>query len=79
MWASFHAFGGGVPFGVLVKGFFVGMAANLIPVAGRRGRHPSTPGMIGAFLLFGVPSETVFPAVLDLPDRGLLAADPAGI
>ena len=31
LWASFEAFGGDVPFGVLVQGFFVGMAANLIP------------------------------------------------
>ena len=31
LWASFEAFGGNVPFAVLVQGFFVGMAANLIP------------------------------------------------
>ena len=31
LWASFEAFGGDVPLGVLVQGFFVGMAANLIP------------------------------------------------
>ncbi|HEY6779738.1 MAG TPA: lysylphosphatidylglycerol synthase transmembrane domain-containing protein, partial [Thermoleophilaceae bacterium] len=31
LWASFEAFGGSVPFAVLVQGFFVGMAANLIP------------------------------------------------
>ena len=31
LWASFEAFGGDVAFGVLVQGFFVGMAANLIP------------------------------------------------
>jgi len=63
LWASFEAFGGNVAFGVLVQGFFVGMAANLIPSpAGGVGSVDA--GMIGAFLLFGVPSGVVFPAVL---------------
>ena len=63
LWASFEAFGGQVAFGVLVQGFFVGMAANLIPSpAGGVGSVDA--GMIGAFLLFGVPSAVVFPAVL---------------
>ncbi len=63
LWASFEAFGGDVPFAVLVQGFFVGMAANLIPSpAGGVGSVDA--GMIAAFLLFGVPSEIVFPAVL---------------
>jgi uncharacterized membrane protein YbhN (UPF0104 family) len=63
LWASFEAFGGDVPFAVLVQGFFVGMAANLIPSpAGGVGSVDA--GMIGAFLLFGVPAGIVFPAVL---------------
>ena len=63
LWASFEAFGGHVPFGVLVQGFFVGMAANLIPSpAGGVGSVDA--GMIAAFLLFDIPSEVVFPAVL---------------
>jgi uncharacterized membrane protein YbhN (UPF0104 family) len=63
LWASFEAFGGSVSFGVLVQGFFVGMAANLIPSpAGGVGSVDA--GMIGAFLLFGVPDGVVFPAVL---------------
>jgi uncharacterized protein (TIRG00374 family) len=63
LWASFEAFGGDVPVGVLVQGFFVGMAANLIPSpAGGVGSVDA--GMIGAFLLFNVPSSEVFPAVL---------------
>jgi uncharacterized protein (TIRG00374 family) len=64
LWASFEAFGGDVPFGVLVQGFFVGMAANLIPSpAGGVGSVDA--GMIFAFdVLFGVPSAVVFPAVL---------------
>jgi uncharacterized protein (TIRG00374 family) len=63
LWASFEAFGGSVPFGVLVQGFFVGMAANLIPSpAGGVGSVDA--GMIGAFVLFGIPAGVVFPAVL---------------
>jgi uncharacterized membrane protein YbhN (UPF0104 family) len=63
LWASFEAFGGNVPFAVLVQGFFVGMAANLIPSpAGGVGSVDA--GMIGAFVLFGVDSGIVFPAVL---------------
>jgi len=63
LWASFEAFGGDVPFAVLVQGFFVGMAANLIPSpAGGVGSVDA--GMIGAFVLFGIPTGIVFPAVL---------------
>jgi putative heme transporter len=63
LWASFHAFGGHVPFGVLVQGFFIGMAANLVPSpAGGVGSVDA--GMIGAFVLFDVHSSLVFPAVL---------------
>jgi uncharacterized protein (TIRG00374 family) len=63
LWASFKAFGGQVPFGVLVQGFFVGMAANLIPSpAGGVGAVDA--GMIGAFALFGIDEGVVFPAVL---------------
>jgi putative heme transporter len=63
LWASFEAFGGDVPFAVLVQGFFVGMAANLIPSpAGGVGSVDA--GMIAAFVLFDIPTSVVFPAVL---------------
>ena len=63
LWASFEAFGGHVPFAVLVQGFFVGMAANLIPSpAGGVGAVDA--GMIGAFSIFGIDDSVVFPAVL---------------
>jgi uncharacterized protein (TIRG00374 family) len=63
LWASFEAFGGDVPFAVLVQGFFVGMAANLIPSpAGGVGSVDA--GMIAAFVLFGIDESIVFPAVL---------------
>jgi uncharacterized protein (TIRG00374 family) len=63
LWASFHAFGVHVPLGVVVQGFFIGMAANLIPLA-PGGVGAVDAGMIGAFVLFDVPSTEVFAAVL---------------
>jgi uncharacterized protein (TIRG00374 family) len=63
LWASFEAFGGDVPFAVLVQGFFIGMAANLLPSpAGGVGSVDA--GMIGAFVMFGIETSIVFPAVL---------------
>ena len=63
LWASFEAFGADVPFAVLVQGFFVGMAANLLP-SPAGGAGPVDAGMIAAFVLFSIPEEQVFPAVL---------------
>jgi putative heme transporter len=63
LWASFHAFGVHVPLAVVVQGFFLGMVANLFPLA-PAGVGAVDAGMIGAFVLFGLPEETVFPAVL---------------
>ncbi len=63
LWASFKAFGVHVPLGVVVQGFFVGMVANLFPFA-PGGVGAVDAGMIGTFVLFGLPSEAVFPAVL---------------
>jgi uncharacterized protein (TIRG00374 family) len=63
LWAAFHAYGVHVPLGVVVQGFFVGMVANLFPLA-PGGVGAVDAGMIGAFVLFGIPEETVFPAVL---------------
>ncbi len=48
---------------MLVQGFFVGMAANLLPFF-PGGVGSVDAGMIAAFLAFGVDSDTVFPAVL---------------
>jgi uncharacterized protein (TIRG00374 family) len=63
LWASFHAFGVHVPLAVVVQGFFLGMVANLFPLA-PAGVGAVDAGMIGAFVLFGLPEETVFPAIL---------------
>jgi uncharacterized protein (TIRG00374 family) len=63
LWACFHAFGEDVPKAVLVQGFFVGMAANLLPFF-PGGVGSVDAGMIGAFLAFGEPSATVIVSVL---------------
>jgi uncharacterized protein (TIRG00374 family) len=63
LWAAFHAFGVHVPLAVVVQGFFLGMVANLFPFA-PAGVGAVDAGMIGAFVLFGIPESAVFPAVL---------------
>jgi uncharacterized protein (TIRG00374 family) len=63
LWAAFHAFGVHVPLAVVVQGFFLGMVANLFPLA-PAGVGAVDAGMIGAFVLFGLPEDTIFPAVL---------------
>ncbi len=63
LWASFHALGVQVPLAVVVQGYFLGMVANLFPLA-PAGVGAVDAGMIGAFVLFGIPEETVFPAIL---------------
>jgi uncharacterized protein (TIRG00374 family) len=63
LWASFHAFGVHVPLAVVVQGFFLGMVANLFPLA-PAGVGAVDAGMIGAFVLFGLPEDAVFPAIL---------------
>jgi uncharacterized membrane protein YbhN (UPF0104 family) len=63
LWASFHAFHLTVPFGVVVQGYFLGMVANLAP-SPAAGVGTVDAGLIGAFVLFGIPAGTVFPAIL---------------
>ena len=63
LWASFHAYGVEVPLGVVVQAYFVGMVANLAP-SPAAGVGTVDAGLIGAFLLFGLPEGTVFPAIL---------------
>jgi uncharacterized membrane protein YbhN (UPF0104 family) len=63
LWATFRAFGVSVPIGVLVMGFFLGMIANLIPFV-PAGVGAVDAGLIGAYVLFGLPEATCFAAVL---------------
>lgn len=60
--AAFKAFGVHVSLAVVVQGFFVGMAANLLPLPGGVGGVDA--GLVGAFVIFGLPANVVFPAVL---------------
>ncbi len=62
LWACFMAFGIAVPIGVLVMGFFVGMAANLAPDPAGVGAVDG--GLIGSFVIFGFPATDVIAAVL---------------
>jgi uncharacterized protein (TIRG00374 family) len=62
LWASFMAFDESVPIGVIVMGFFVGMAANIAPDPAGVGAVDG--GLIGAFVIFGLPASTVIAAVL---------------
>ena len=76
LWASFHAFGVHVPLAVVVQGFFLGMVANLFPLA-PAGVGAVDAGMIGAFVLFGIPEDDRLPGDPHLPPGRLLDADPA--
>ncbi len=62
LWATFHAFGGSPPKGVIVMSYFVGMLANTLPLPGGIGGVDG--GMIGAFTAFGVDVELSVVAVL---------------
>jgi uncharacterized membrane protein YbhN (UPF0104 family) len=78
LWASFHAFGVSVSFGVVVMGFFVGMVANLAP-SPAAGVGTVDAGLIGAFVLFGIDADTVFPAILTFRLVGFWLPIPVGV
>jgi uncharacterized protein (TIRG00374 family) len=78
LWASFHAFGVQVPLAVVVQAYFVGMVANLAP-SPAAGVGTVDAGLIGAFVLFGIDAETVFPAVLCSRLIGIWLPLPVGI
>jgi uncharacterized protein (TIRG00374 family) len=62
LWASFKSLGVTVPVGEVVQGFFVGMAANLIPAPAGVGAVDG--GLIGVFAIFGYSLSIVIAAVL---------------
>jgi putative heme transporter len=78
LWSCFHAFGVEVPLGVVIQGYFVGMVANLLP-SPAAGVGTVDAGLIGAFVLFGIPAETVFPAILVFRLVGFWLPIPVGI
>jgi uncharacterized protein (TIRG00374 family) len=63
LWASFHAYGVEIPLGIVIQGYFLGMFANLLP-SPAAGVGTVDAGLIGAFVIFGIPAGTVFPAIL---------------
>jgi uncharacterized protein (TIRG00374 family) len=78
LWASFHAFGVHVPLAIVVQGFFVGMVANLAP-SPAAGVGTVDAGLIGSFVVFGLPSDAVFPAVLLFRLIGFWLPIPLGV
>ena len=78
LWATFKAFGVDVPIGVLIQGFFVGMVANLAP-SPAAGVGTVDAGLIGAFVVFGLDADAVFPAVLVFRLIGFWLPIPLGV
>ena len=70
--AAFKAFGVDVSLAVVVQGFFVGMVANLLPLPGGVGGVDA--GLVGAFVIFGLPANRRLPRRPGLPADRLLAA-----
>jgi uncharacterized protein (TIRG00374 family) len=62
LWASYRAFGHSPPGAVLVTGYYVGTAANVLPLPGGIGGVEA--GMIGAFVGFRVKPSLAALAVL---------------
>ena len=62
LWACLHAFGTPPPVPVVVMSYFVGMAANTLPVPGGVGSVDA--GMIGALIAFGVDGGLAIVGVL---------------
>lgn len=63
LWAAFKAFGTPPPIAVLIVGYFVGSAANLLPFF-PAGIGAVDAGLIGSFIGFGMPADLVVLAVL---------------
>jgi len=62
LWACLQAFGAGPSGAVVVTAYFVGMAANVLPIPGGVGAVDG--GMIAALVGFGVPAGPALVGVL---------------
>jgi uncharacterized protein (TIRG00374 family) len=78
LWAGFEAVGVHPPLAVMIQGFFVGMVANVIP-SPAAGVGTVDAGLIGAFVVFGLPSAGVFAGVLIFRVIGYLLPIPIGV
>ena len=76
LWASYRAFGHSPPGAVLVTGYYVGTAGNVLPLPGGIGGVEA--GMIGAFVGFRVKASLATLAGPRLSDDFLLASDCPG-
>ena len=63
LWVCIRALGFSAPIFALVVGYQVGYLANLIPIPGGV-RRCSEGGLVGALLLFGLPTEPTAAAVI---------------
>jgi uncharacterized protein (TIRG00374 family) len=62
LWASFRAFGVSPPLGIVWIGYLIGELGGLIPVPGGIGGIDA--GLVGTFVLYGVPVTSAASAVL---------------
>ncbi len=62
LWASFRAFGASPPLGIVWIGYLIGELGGLIPVPGGIGGIDA--GLVGTYVLYGVPVTAAASAVL---------------
>jgi len=62
LWLAFRALGSAPPFGAVVMGYLVGMAANMLPIPGGIGAVDL--GLVGMLAVYGAPLSTAAAAVL---------------
>jgi uncharacterized membrane protein YbhN (UPF0104 family) len=62
LWLAFRALGSTPPFGAIVMGYLIGMAANILPVPGGIGAVEL--GLVGMLAVYGAPLSTAAAAVL---------------
>jgi uncharacterized protein (TIRG00374 family) len=62
LWATFHAFGSAPPLAIVWIGYLIGELGGLIPVPGGIGGIDA--GLVGTFVLYGVPITSAASAVL---------------
>jgi uncharacterized protein (TIRG00374 family) len=62
LWLAFRALGSAPPFGAIVMGYLIGMAANMLPIPGGIGAVDL--GLVGMLAVYGAPLSTAAAAVL---------------
>jgi uncharacterized membrane protein YbhN (UPF0104 family) len=62
LWATFHAFGAGVPLSTVVMGYLIGQLGGALPLPGGIGGIDG--GLLGALVVYGAPVAAATAAVL---------------